>query len=242
MQRVARIIINSDIVRATSWLGYPLQDDFRVLPEYTYAQRVSRNLVEDIVASVPAFLGNTSFLTSPQSPSTYGDNEIGIFARALFIVWPLFMTKCSDFSSLRQRKWISGRLRYIANDLQIREASMYSKVYFVSLTGDRLLIYLQRWICNCHLWQFKRIDLLALMASRKRRRFVSQWKETARQILTTNLCKLWLRFLDMKRLILWWKVQHTSKVTHRNCCHDYCRILWYRLQHHDIERQGYCLH
>jgi hypothetical protein len=53
--RSCRLFIWTTILRCAAWLGYP--QDYRLTPEYTTASRICRQLVEDIVASVPYFFG-----------------------------------------------------------------------------------------------------------------------------------------------------------------------------------------
>jgi len=53
--RSSRILIWSTTLRCVAWLGG--SSDYRLTPEYTKAQQVCRQLIEDIVASCPYFFG-----------------------------------------------------------------------------------------------------------------------------------------------------------------------------------------
>jgi hypothetical protein len=121
MMRTSRIVLNNDILRASAWLCTPtLEDDFRLLPEYGHAARVTKVLIEDIIASIPGHLG-CSLL--PDEPAVVGTSSL-----AMFTLWPIFLCKISDFATDAQQKWISGRLRYIANDMGLMEAAVYAGV------------------------------------------------------------------------------------------------------------------
>lgn len=122
-------MLAGDIVRASAWLC-PSFKDYRTTPEFTTAVRVSKSLIEDVIASVPYFLGDGR-------PETRGENVqggrgsiIGTTALGLFITWPLMVLNMSDYSTDRQRRWAVGRLRYVA-DLGIGQAHLFSNVCFL---------------------------------------------------------------------------------------------------------------
>jgi hypothetical protein len=120
----ARLLLIGDIVQATAWLCPPYQD-YKATPEYLSAVRTSRQLIENILASVPYFLGQ---LPTTEASSPGPEDLLGTSALALFLTWPLFMTKISDFATKDQRKWAAGRLRYIANEKGIGQALTFSSV------------------------------------------------------------------------------------------------------------------
>jgi hypothetical protein len=119
MTRAARLILWSDLARLNTWLCNPYQNDYRLLPEYQEAKTETKFLIEDIIASVPLFLGGASVLAGGTTAPA---------ALALFIIWPLFLVKISDFATEAQKRWIVARFRYIAFELGILEADAYAKV------------------------------------------------------------------------------------------------------------------
>ncbi len=119
MMRANRIMLGADIVRASACL-HPDQD-YRITPEYASTARISKDLIEDIIASIPTFLG---------SPFIENNGLNGKSALALFILWPLFVVFISDHTSDEQRKWASGRLRFIAEEVGISQASLFTQVSF----------------------------------------------------------------------------------------------------------------
>ncbi|CZR56257.1 uncharacterized protein PAC_06145 [Phialocephala subalpina] len=129
MMRAARIMLCGDIVRASAWLCSPYQD-YRTTPEFGAAVRVSKNLVEDIIASVPFFLGDdrTSDINGWERPQNGRMSLVGTSALGLFLTWPLMVCKMSDYSTERQRKWAAGRLRGIAEEMGIGQALLFSQI------------------------------------------------------------------------------------------------------------------
>ncbi|KAF8858208.1 hypothetical protein BDZ45DRAFT_403712 [Acephala macrosclerotiorum] len=129
MMRAGRIMLCGDIVRASAWLC-PTYQDYRTTPEFGAAVRVSKDLVEDIIASVPFFLGDekTSNLTGWDRPRSGRMSLVGTSALGLFITWPLMMCKMSDYSTDRQRRWAAGRLRVIADEMGIGQALLFSQI------------------------------------------------------------------------------------------------------------------
>lgn len=113
MMRATRITLSGDILRASAWLCCPLEDDFRFLPEYTSAARLCKTLIRDIIATVPTFLSSSTFVRD--------DGQVlGKTALALYILWPLFTIKLSDFTSDAQRIWVQADFDTLLTKLALR--------------------------------------------------------------------------------------------------------------------------
>ena len=125
MVRAHRIMLGASIVRTSSWL-LPRDQDYHITPEYISTARVSQELIEDIIASVPTFLGNMP--ATGRTPTIERENLGGKCALALFIMWPLFIVTISDHTTDEQRKWALGRLRFIADEEGIHQASFFTQV------------------------------------------------------------------------------------------------------------------
>jgi uncharacterized protein (UPF0335 family) len=125
--RASRIILAADTVRASAWVCSPDQE-YRIVPEYISSARISQELIEDIIASVPFFLGYSCSVGKEQSstgrPGVLGGESI----LALFMAWPLYVTTLSDCTTEAQREWALGRLRFIGNERGIAQALTFSKV------------------------------------------------------------------------------------------------------------------
>jgi len=125
--RASRIILAADTVRASAWVCSPDQE-YCIVPEYISSARISQEVIEDIIASVPMFLGGPSAgkdQTKSSRPGALG----GQSTLALFIAWPLYVTTLSDCATEAQREWALGRLRFIGNERGIAQAITFSKVY-----------------------------------------------------------------------------------------------------------------
>lgn len=133
VMRAARIILASDIVRATAWICPPHQD-YKTSREYLLSMRLSRQLIEDTLASIPYFLGQLPVVesTSPTAEGLFGASSL-----AMFITWPLFVAKTSDFATEQQRAWISARLQFIADEKGIGQASLFASVSMTSSIVSR---------------------------------------------------------------------------------------------------------
>jgi hypothetical protein len=127
VMRANRIMLGAGIVRASAWL-HP-QQDYRITPEFASTAKTSKDLIEDIIASVPRFLGTlpeTKRKNGSLSAEKEGLNGKG--ALALFILWPLFIVSISDHTTDEQRKWASGRVRFVAEEVGIQQASLFNQV------------------------------------------------------------------------------------------------------------------
>lgn len=133
VMRAARIILASDIVRATAWLC-PQYQDYKTSREYLSSMRLSRQLIEDILASVPYFLGQLP-VVEPTSPNTEG--LFGTSSLAMFVAWPLFVAKTSDFATEQQRSWVSGRLDFIADEKGVGQASIFALVSLHQMLNEQ---------------------------------------------------------------------------------------------------------
>lgn len=132
--RVTRVLLGGLIVRCAAWLCHPV--DYRTTPEYASASRIGAEMITDICASIPFSLGWK--LAS-------GDNSVDVGIHAQYVcgddghdnskglggymaIWPLFTVSCSDFATDAQRKWVVGRLKYIADVMGIDQAKTFTHV------------------------------------------------------------------------------------------------------------------
>lgn len=138
LSRVSRLFLSGIIVRCAAWICAP--NDYRTTPEYAKEARVGANLISDIIATVPYHLGWTvsdegALKSSPDiSGFACGDDNMvgGKGLSGFFLIWPLFSAACSDFTTDSQRKWMMGRLHYIARTMGINQADVLSHVSFFS--------------------------------------------------------------------------------------------------------------
>jgi hypothetical protein len=130
MMRANRIMLGAGIVRAKAWL-HP-DEDYRITPEYASTARISKDLIEDIIAAVPIFLRKLPEAFTVNRNSESENEELGgKSSLALFILWPLFIVSISDHTTDDQRIWALGRLRLIAEEVGIHQASLFTQVGFL---------------------------------------------------------------------------------------------------------------
>ncbi len=123
--RACRLFIWTTILRCAAWINNP--QDYRLAREYTTAAGVCRQIIEDIIASVPYFFGwNRSNNMAMADKSNFacglsGESSIKGLA-GIFAMWPIFAAAASDFASQSQRIYLRGRLKYIAEMMGINQA------------------------------------------------------------------------------------------------------------------------
>ncbi|TEY84197.1 hypothetical protein BOTCAL_0019g00210 [Botryotinia calthae] len=132
LSRGSRLLNNSTIVRCAAWLCSP--QDYRTTVEYEKATISGKEMIRDIIASVPNCLGEIptamDIKTPPGHSFACGDEKN---ARAkglsgLFILWPMFSVATSDFVTDSQRKWVLGRMKYATEELGVSQGStVYSE-------------------------------------------------------------------------------------------------------------------
>jgi hypothetical protein len=132
MARVSRLFIFTSILRCTAWLTIPLNCEETL--EYMTISKQARVLIEEIIASIPYYLGHE---TEDRSISAFTDSYFpcgssskigGTGVTGIFAMWPIFAAIGSDFTTDSQRSWLRGRLKYIAETLGIHQAKMLLQV------------------------------------------------------------------------------------------------------------------
>ena len=141
--RACRLLAWSAILRATAWLADPR--DYRLTPEYTTASRICRQLIEDIVASIPYFFGwhgDKKVTFTDRSNFACGATESFSVKRlsGIFVMWPLYIAGASDFASPSQRVFMRGRLKHVAEMMGINQALVLFEVSSFSTLCPSLII------------------------------------------------------------------------------------------------------
>jgi hypothetical protein len=131
--RVSRLLVAGLIIRCVAWISAPV--DYRTTPEYAKAARVGFEMISDIIAAIPFHLGWTynedmgQVVPGDLSGFACGENlSNGRALGGFFTIWPLFSANCSDFATDAQRKWITGRMRFIADSMGINQSAVLSSV------------------------------------------------------------------------------------------------------------------
>ncbi|KAF7883011.1 hypothetical protein EAF00_011500 [Botryotinia globosa] len=132
LSRASRLLNNSTIVRCAAWLCSP--QDYRTTVEYEKAMITGKEMIRDVIASVPNCLGEIPTAMDIKIPSEHSfacGDESDVRAKGLsglFILWPLFSIATSDFVSESQRTWALGRMKYAAEELGVSQGStVYSE-------------------------------------------------------------------------------------------------------------------
>ncbi|KAK1561340.1 uncharacterized protein LY79DRAFT_531569 [Colletotrichum navitas] len=117
----------STIMRCSSWLASAGKEELGVLDDYETLVQLSTDCVHDIVSGVPYFCNWNAYgvvvsqfpcgLTKPDDPLK---GEAG-----LIVMWPIAIAIKSDYATPRQRRYLRGRLRYIADVSGINQARYF---------------------------------------------------------------------------------------------------------------------
>lgn len=130
--RASRLLLASTSVRCAAWLCAP--EDYKATPEYARAVNLGRELIEDIVASIPCVLLGSKDDESNSGGYLYGfpcgtdDATSGKGLAGLSMLWPMYAVFSSDFATDTQRRWIHGRLKYVGDYMGISKAKSLADV------------------------------------------------------------------------------------------------------------------
>jgi hypothetical protein len=126
MARVSRLFLAGFIIHCVVCIYATGDSDYRTTPDYIEASRLSIEMINDIVASIPYHLGWRA--AHSKEFGDQGDDGKGKSLGAYFLIWPLFSTLISDFTTDAQRNFIIGRMRYMTEEMGLNAAEMLTKV------------------------------------------------------------------------------------------------------------------
>ncbi|KAM3070104.1 hypothetical protein ACMFMG_003862 [Clarireedia jacksonii] len=129
LSRGSRLINHSTIVRCAAWLCSP--QDYRTTVEYEKAMMNGREMIRDIISSVPNCLGEIPRTMDDPAITVAGHGfacgeENTVRAKGLsglFLMWPLFSVAVSDFATDAQKTWVMGRIKYVSEELGVVQGS-----------------------------------------------------------------------------------------------------------------------
>jgi hypothetical protein len=107
--RACRLILHSLIVRCAAWICSPV--DYRTTLEYATAASVCRDVIADIIASVPYHFGwhlKRKNVIRNTSISTFacGEEDTPKGLAGYFVTWPLTCVVAQDYTTDTQRAWV----------------------------------------------------------------------------------------------------------------------------------------
>jgi hypothetical protein len=125
------LMLTTSILRCMAWLVTP--EDYRTGREYQELADVAVLRIQDIVSTAPYFCKWNGYGT------VYTDFPVGIVTRdgppkgaaGLMVLWPLFAASGSDFATPLQKRYLKGRLRFLADFAGIKQANVFLGVGFM---------------------------------------------------------------------------------------------------------------
>lgn len=124
----SHLFLTTCIFRCMAWLVSP--DEWRSGAEYEAAVEVTKRRVADICAALPYACswngyntGYADFVCGVASPSSPSKGVAG-----LCIFRPAFTAMMSDYATAEQKEYLEGRLRFLADGVGIKQATILLKV------------------------------------------------------------------------------------------------------------------
>ncbi|WQF87334.1 Putative zn(2)Cys(6) fungal-type DNA-binding domain, fungal transcription factor [Colletotrichum destructivum] len=119
------LMLTTTILRCMAWLVSP--NDYRLDEEYEELKRSAQLRIQDTIASTPYFCKWNGYgVVVAQFPvgTTRPDDPLK-GAAGLMILCPLVTACSSDFATHQQRRFLRGRLKYLAEVAGIKQANVF---------------------------------------------------------------------------------------------------------------------
>ncbi|KAK2747458.1 negative acting factor [Colletotrichum kahawae] len=120
------LMLTTTILRCMAWLVAP--DDYRMGEEYEELKSSAILRIDDTIASAPFFCKWNGYgvvvAQFPCGQNTKPDDPLK-GAAGLMILWPLVTAYTSDFATPRQKRFLRGRLKYLADVAGIKQANVF---------------------------------------------------------------------------------------------------------------------
>ncbi|KAF8851547.1 hypothetical protein BDZ45DRAFT_631569 [Acephala macrosclerotiorum] len=126
--RSSQILIWTVILRCVAWLSNPT--DYKISTEFRDGSRICRELIQDIVSSIPYFFiwdQDTSTVVADKIRSSCESVALSGVS-ATFLMWPLYVAGASDFATMSQRIFTRGKLAFIAKSVGISQATLMLQI------------------------------------------------------------------------------------------------------------------
>ncbi|KAK1959659.1 hypothetical protein LY78DRAFT_685754 [Colletotrichum sublineola] len=117
----------STLMRCNSWLASAGREDWGELDDYETLVQLATECVRNIVSGVPYFCSwNAYGVVVSQFPCGLIKPDDPLKGEAgLIVMWPIAIAMKSDYATPRQRRYLRGRLRYIADVSGISQARYF---------------------------------------------------------------------------------------------------------------------
>ncbi|KAI7786665.1 negative acting factor [Diaporthe eres] len=133
----SHIFLTTCIFRCMAWLVAP--DDWRSGEDYEAAVKATKERIADIVAAVPYCCSwngsDAEYSDFPVGQSTPASPVKGV--AGLVIFRPAFTALVSDYATPEQKKYLQGRMKFLADIVGIKQADILLKTRDESATPSR---------------------------------------------------------------------------------------------------------
>ncbi|KAM0278855.1 hypothetical protein ACHAQH_004933 [Verticillium albo-atrum] len=137
MTFVSHLMLTTSILRCAAWLAGP-ESDWRAGDEYKDMAATAGRRIADMVALAPYFCSwngrDHTMANFPCGAEAKAGDPLKRVAGQI-VLWPLFAASGSDFATEGERRFLRGRLRYLADVAGITQARTFLEVSsFVSFS------------------------------------------------------------------------------------------------------------
>lgn len=131
--RTTRIFVQAMILRSAAWLAGGDMQDPRLISQIAgalQARQVIQEMVDEICASVPFHLGQTTKLGDKAYTNVINgqEDQATEYFGGYFLLWPLYLARCPCIIPNEQRRWIIARIFSIARQIGIEEDLVWRKL------------------------------------------------------------------------------------------------------------------
>ncbi|KAI3399983.1 hypothetical protein diail_5139 [Diaporthe ilicicola] len=133
----SHLFLTTCIFRCMAWLVAP--DDWRSGEDYEAAVKATKQRIADIVAAVPYCCSwnghDVEYSDFPVGVSTSASPVKGV--AGLVIYRPAFTAMVSDYATLEQKRYLHGRIKFLADIVGIKQANILLKAKDDAATPSR---------------------------------------------------------------------------------------------------------
>lgn len=121
----SRVVLASIVARCMVWVCAPC--DPTATSDYAEVERLGKDAVASVVSSVPYFTKWSGDSTTTPFFPCGAPTDPKSFA-GMICLYPLLATTLSEFATARQKKFIRGRMAYMAEMTGFRQAELFSRM------------------------------------------------------------------------------------------------------------------
>lgn len=143
--RTGRMFLNATIILLVRYLA-PCVNELERSEVYVNSKNILQQMCDEVCACLPFHMGHATSQTASQQAGTHDSKHQKLpgmghdgSVKALggfFLIWPLFVASAVITVQMEQRRWIRGRMFYIASRFGINQAKVLANAINLSPNGN----------------------------------------------------------------------------------------------------------